>query len=160
MHDVNELVQDSPFTVIAGVVHKEKHSKQQEPQNPYHLALCFGLEQIDRFLGEHGEENRQVHVVFEARGDREDKELELEFRRVCDGNNCRGAKFHFNFVLAQKRVNSCGLQLADLIARPLGIKVLRPDQKNRAYELIERKLYRNEKGEVMGWGLQCFPIEK
>jgi hypothetical protein len=159
MQDINDLVDQSPFTVIAGVVRKDNLSKQQRPPNPYHLALCFGLEQIDRFLTRKGELNCQVHVVFEARGKKEDEELELEFRRVCDGNNCRKEKFRFDFILAHKRVNSCGLQFADLIARPIGLYVLRPSQRNRAFELIEPKLDRDSDGEVIGAGLQCFPQE-
>lgn len=160
MQDINELIEQSSFTVIAGVVRKDHLSKVSKPPNPYHLALGFCLEQLDRFLRGKGEqEDRLVHIVFEARGDKEDKELELEFRRLCDGENCRKSKFNFKFVLAQKRVNSCGLQLADLIARPIGIKVFK-DQPNRAYDLIEPKLDRSPQGEVKGYGLQCFPIQK
>jgi len=82
-----------------------------------------------------------------------------EFRRLCDGENCRKSRFNFKFVLAHKRVNSCGLQLADLIARPIGIKLLR-NSPNRAFDLIQPKLDRNSEGEVIGYGLQCFPAEK
>lgn len=57
----------------------------------------------------------------------------------------------------QLKSNSAGLQMADLIARPVGMKILRPDQPNRAYDIIERKFYRNEKGQFKGWGLKCFP---
>lgn len=53
--------------------------------------------------------------------------------------------------------NHCGLQLADLIARPIGNKVLHPDQPNRAYDLLEPKFRRSEKGVVEGFGLKCFP---
>lgn len=161
LEDLNNLVIQSPFTVIAGVVRKDRLSKQHKPPNPYHLALCFGLEQIDRFLCRNGESNRRVHIVFEARGKNEDKELELEFRRVCDGSNCRGEKFNFEFVLAQKRVNSCGLQIADLIARPIGIHVFRPHQANRAFEIIKPKLDLDEKGSSFeGAGIRCFPPEE
>jgi hypothetical protein len=41
-------------------------------------------------------------------------------------------------VFASKKVNCGGLQIADLIARPIGRSVLNPAQKNRAYDLIER----------------------
>ncbi len=49
------------------------------------------------------------------------------------------------------------LELADLVARPVGIKVLRPDQPNRAYDILEKKLRRNQDGETKGWGLKVFP---
>ena len=35
---------------------------------------------------------------------------------------------------AEKSANVPGLQLADLCARPIGIKILRPDAKNRAFD--------------------------
>jgi len=34
-----------------------------------------------------------------------------------------------------------GLQFADLIARPIGIHVLRPEQQNRAWDIIKEKIY-------------------
>ena len=40
----------------------------------------------------------------------------------------------------KKAINSTGLQLADLTARPIALDVLRPGQSNRAYEIIKRKL--------------------
>lgn len=39
-----------------------------------------------------------------------------------------------------KRCNSSGLQFADLMARPIGLKALRPAQPNRAYEVLRPKL--------------------
>jgi hypothetical protein len=99
----------------------------------------------------------KTHVVVEKRGKQEDAELELEFRRVCDGNNYLRKPFSFEIVFADKKSNSAGLQMADLIARPVGMKILRPDQPNRAYDIIERKFYRNGKSQINGWGLKCFP---
>lgn len=43
-------------------------------------------------------------------------------------------------VFADKKSNSCGLQLADLTARPIGIHYLRPEQDNAAYEIIKLKI--------------------
>jgi RNase P/RNase MRP subunit p30 len=47
--------------------------------------------------------------------------------------------------------------VADLVARPIGIKVLRPAQTNRAFDIVERKFRRSPAGEVKGWGLKVFP---
>ena len=106
-------------------------------------------------------ENIVTHIVVEKRGKHEDAglelELELEFRRVCDGSNYQRRELPFEIVFADKKSNSAGLQMADLLARPVGMKMLRPDQPNRAYEIIERKFYRNERGQYKGWGLKCFP---
>ncbi len=66
-------------------------------------------------------------------------------------------KLPFELVMVAKSANSTGLQLADLVARPVGIKVLRPDQPNRAYDIVQPKLRRSPAGEVRGWGLKIFP---
>ena len=62
----------------------------------------------------------------QCRGKREDNELELEFRRVCEGANGLGKPLPFDIIFANKKVDSPGLQLADLVARPVGMSVVRP----------------------------------
>ena len=85
--------------------------------------------------------------IIESRGKKEDKELELEFRRICD-NQKRGfgwknidfRSIPFVMKSVDKKSNSSGLQLADLIARPIGLQVIRPQQENRAYSIIKEKI--------------------
>jgi hypothetical protein len=60
-----------------------------------------------------------------SRGAKEDKELELEFRRICDGANFFRKPLPFDIIIVDKKTNSEGLQLADLTARPIGLSVLR-----------------------------------
>lgn len=61
-------------------------------------------------------------------------------------------------VFADKKANPCGLQLADLTARPIGLKVLRPQQHNRAYEIIEPKIRTNPRnGSMERYGFKVFP---
>jgi hypothetical protein len=157
MEDMNRFVEDARFTVIASVIDKSKlKSKYASPRNPYHWALEFCLERLRFHLAGSRAPAGLVHVVFESRGAREDGELELEFRRLAP-TNLQGSDYAFEPVFASKGTNSTGLQLADLIARPIGRHVLKPDQLNRAYEIIERKLRRSPTGDVKGWGLKCFP---
>jgi hypothetical protein len=47
----------------------------------------------------------------------------------------------FDIVFADKKTNLAGLQLADLVARPVGIHHLRPHQRNLAFEVLQRKFY-------------------
>lgn len=79
--------------------------------------------------------------VVERRGKKEDADLELAFRRICDGNNQHADELPFSLVMANKQANSAGLQLADPVARPIGIHHLRPTQPNRAFETLEKKFY-------------------
>ena len=150
--DLNALMQRVPMTLVAVVIHKARLVAQdQAPANPYHLALEFGLERVARFLDEQGQTGRTTPLVCECRGRREDDELELEFRRVAT----RIPGFDIHFV--DKKANLPGLQIADLVARPIGRHVLNPDQPNRAYDIIEPKLRRGTDGQVLGYGLKIFP---
>jgi len=158
MTDLNEWVETSEFTIIAIVILKGEFAKRHpEPPNPYHVALKLGLERVEKCLRRREPPLRATHIVFESRGKREDDELELEFRRVCGGENYRNEALPFQFVLASKQVNSSGLQLADLTARPIGRYVINPGQTNRAFAIIEKKLDWSTNGQIEGYGLKTYP---
>lgn len=111
------------------------------------------------------EEPHSVSTVrwqIERRGAKEDNELELEFRRTCDGENRLNKSLPFNIVFADKKVNSTGLQLADLVARPIGMHFLRPEQENRAFDVLKKKFYcdggRDKAGQGFeNWGMKIYP---
>ena len=111
--------------------------------NVYHLAMQYGLEMLYKHLQSLGQQDLKTHVIFEARGKKEDLALEMEFRRVCDYQNSEEKLLPFEIVIADKKTNSCGLQFADLVARPTGLSVLRPDQPNRAFEILRNKMFGN-----------------
>jgi len=158
LNELSDIVEATPFTFVATAIQKDKLlARYSSPENPYHVALGFGLERVFFYLQSIGATAAKTHIVVEKRGKQEDAELELEFRRVCDGNNYQRKVLPFEIVFADKKSNSAGLQMAALTARPVGMKILRPDQPNRAYEIIERKFYRNGRGQYQGWGLKCFP---
>ncbi len=157
MADLNRLIEDAPFTLIASVILKEKLRRQYaRPHNPYHIALGFCLERVHSFLKTQGQHEQTTHIVFEGRGRREDAELESEFRQVCDGRNFRRERLNLEIKIADKKANCCGLQLADLVARPIGRKMLNAGQPNRAYDLLSNKFY-GAGQRVKGMGLKVFP---
>lgn len=158
MRALGRVVADAPFTLVSTVIMKEALTrKYSSPANPYHMAMGFGLERVYRYLESLREHEKLTHIVFEKRGRREDDELELEFRRVCDGANYFNKAFPFQIVFADKKSNSSGLQFADLLARPIGRAMLDKTQENRAYEIIKTKFYARPDGRIEGWGLKCFP---
>lgn len=112
---------------------------------------------IFRHLEGHGQSAATTAIIVEKRGKREDAELELAFRRVCDGANALHQPMALQLVMIPKSSNSPGLQLTDLMARPVAIHHLRPDQPNRAFEIIATKLRRSPTGETEGWGLKRLP---
>lgn len=145
--DLNQIMVDAPVYLIGSVIDKKAlTAKYADPWSPYELALHFCLERLHMFLRENDQEGRRIHVVFECRGKVEDDELELTFRRIVSGENHWGYRKHkfetmeFEPKFAKKAVNSTGLQLADLTARPMALRTLRPKQANRTYDVIQEKL--------------------
>ncbi|HSU14014.1 DUF3800 domain-containing protein [Longimicrobium sp.] len=158
LEDLNERMRTVEFRIIASAIRKEQHRQRYpQPPNPYHVAMGFGLERAYLELRGLGCRDGTTHILFERRGAREDADLEAEFRRICGGANATGKKLPFELVMCDKRCNSAGLQLADLVARPIGRKILAPGQPNRAYDIIHPKFRRSPDGRVTGWGLKVFP---
>lgn len=163
---LTEIIDRSNFILISCVIQKKLlGEKSLESDNPYHLALGFCLETLHDFLLEKNQGDKKTYVVFEGRGKKEDRDLELEFRRVCDGANRKSSQLPFEIILADKKANSSGLQLADLVARPIGLSILRPGQENRAFEVLTRKFFCSGGREHVGtgfedWGLKVFPTPK
>jgi hypothetical protein len=148
LSDMEQLVSKSPFQIIACVIDKNAHVEKYGfgAWNPYKVALKMCMERLLLLLRQNCEAGRRIHIVFECRGKDEDAELELEFRRIVAGQSTWGwinrdfSDFDWEPRFAKKAANSTGLQLADLTARPLALRVLRPEQPNRAYAAIEPKL--------------------
>jgi hypothetical protein len=164
LSELTDVIHESNFILVSCIIDKEGlRTKQVLPDNPYHLALGFCVETLYEFLCEKDQEKLMTHVVVERRGDQEDKDLELEFRRMCDGENKWRIRLPFEIIFADKRVNSSGLQLADLVARPIGMSFVRKGQDNRAFEVLKEKFYcsggRSNVGVgYLDMGLKIFPV--
>lgn len=166
LDELTSIIETSNFILISCVIDKEQlRNKAGAPPNPYHVALGFCLETLHEFLREKNQDGTLTHIVVECRGRKEDDELELEFRRICDGANRLGIALPFDIKFADKKVNSAGLQLADLVARPVGLSVLRPGQENRAFDVLKRKFFCSGGRENVGegfenWGLKIHPTQE
>jgi len=158
MRELNGLVENAAFTIVASAIRKAHFRPPAGSDgNPYHVAMELGLERVFLALQERGQRERITHVVFERRGPKEDNQLELEFRRLMDRTRLVGMAETLELVFAHKQANSAGLQLADMVARPIGRHVLAPDQPNRAFEIARGKLRRSPAGEIEGRGLKRYP---
>ncbi|MDN2566422.1 DUF3800 domain-containing protein [Aquibium sp. A9E412] len=144
LDDLATCLQASPFTIFSTVILKPDLKLDLFPVNPYAISLRICLQQAFRFLKRRRQSGKRTHFLFEKRGRREDFELELEFRRVVDGQNDLAVPFTgFDIRFVDKKNNSTGMQIADLTARPLGLSAFRRNQPNRALALIAPKLYRD-----------------
>jgi len=135
---LNGVIEAADFTIIAAVIDKQRHiERYAEPKDPYEIALVFCMERLQRSLLERGQADRKTYVQVECRGAAEDAKLELEFRRICDGQNAVGPMPNLDIRFVDKKHNSTGLQLADLVAHPIGRHAIKADQPNRAYDILE-----------------------
>jgi hypothetical protein len=158
MTRLNGVIAHAEFTVIAAAINKIDHVRRYAyPANPYSIAMAFCTERLQRFLEERGQMEPATFLLVEGRGHREDAGLELEFRRICDGENAYGPMPNLKLRFMDKKHNSTGLQLADLVAHPIGRHLVKPEQPNRAFDIVERKLRRSASGTVRGYGLKVFP---
>lgn len=158
MERMNEVINSSRFGIVACVIDKERfRMRRGGSANPYHVALEFGLERVFLQLQQRGQSRRLTRVVFESRGSKEDRTLELEFRRIMDTTRMRGMPETLAFHCAPKSANSSGLQIADMTARPIGLHVMRPGQQNRAWDLISTRIARSRDGRMEGYGLKVYP---
>ena len=72
------------------------------------------------------------HWIFERRGKREDAAVSRAFEVL----SLSGATHEF----VAKGRGLAGLEMADMLARPIGLSVLRPSQSNRALEGLRKRM--------------------
>lgn len=149
---INVSMEKAPFSVISAVIKKDILRKRYTvPFSPYDLALRFCLEKLLKLMRSEDQLGKRITIIFERRGSVEDQELANEFNSIIAGHKLGFAnnpspsrsggfgEMDFQMLFAGKEHNCTGMQLADLIARPIALNVLRPDQNNRAYSIIRHK---------------------
>ena len=159
MEGITQIIQDADFTIIAAVLDKRQLPHRFVPASEvYELVLEACIGSLHGFLEACGEGDRMTHIVIESRGKRGDSELEIAFQRIqYDKSAGDEAKTGLEIIFADKKTNSTGLQIADLTARPIGLRFINPEQSNRAWNAVEPKLFRSPQGSVNGWGLTILP---
>lgn len=157
MEDLSALIENARFRLAVAAIDKSRLVKEySSARNPYELALSLCMERLLMCMRVSRQGGKLVHVIFEARGRNEDNSLELEFRRIA-ANQARWGEKNQDFlwakfepIFARKDANAAGLQLADLVARPCGLRAFRPNQANRAFDALRAKLVGHD-----GW--RSFP---
>jgi hypothetical protein len=147
MADVSAVMAEAPFRAFCAVIDKMRHkARYVNPWNPYEIAMQFCMERLGDTLMREGQGGRLTHVLFEGRGREEDRQLELEFRRIAQNGKQWGWR-SVDFIrtpleplFVPKSANLAGHQLTDLIARPIALRALRPDQANRAFDTVKDRV--------------------
>lgn len=156
---INEIMSAPGYDLIAAVIRKQDHKAKygMNATNPYDLALTFSLERLLPLLENEGQ--KEVHLIAEARGKREDDELRLSFLNIVtygtefnSAERFKKIKFHLRFK--PKAMNVVGTQLADLAAYPIARYVINPLKPLPAYEVVRKRFYI---GPGLIRGLKVFP---
>ncbi|MET3710678.1 hypothetical protein ABIC65_001358 [Sphingomonas trueperi] len=129
------------------MIDKFRHkARYVNPWNPYEIAMQFCMEKLSDKLIREGQEGQLTHVLFEGRGREEDRQLELEFRRIAQNGKQWGwrsvdlMRTPLEPLFVPKSANLAGHQLSDIIVRPIALRALRPDQANRAFDTIKDRV--------------------
>lgn len=148
LQSLNHIIEAADFKIVASVIDKPKLKiRYNDPFNPYEIALLFSMERTLKFLASKQHSSSTCHLLLEARGKTEDDELELELLRILANQSRWGYRTvdfsttNFRHRFLDKKSNCSGLQLADLVARPIALRTLRPMQPNRAFEILAPKIY-------------------
>ncbi len=149
LQGISDFMTASDYSLILSGIHKQAHKNRygEYAANPYELALTFALERLLRGLRRRGHlPDTRVIILAEARGKREDAELELSFlKTITEGTSFVGrdqfAAYPMRLVFVTKAMNVVGLQLADLVTYPAARHMLRRTEPNPAYSTFEGKIW-------------------
>lgn len=162
--DLNQMLSELEFTVVACVIRKDKHVAQYgaNAADPYMYSLEI---LIERFCRELGNTSDSGFICAEKRNPGLDRELmeaweELLASRIGTGY-VRSSEIDrkiVGFELRDKRPNLAGMQLADLVITPIGRRaVKKPSTPNEVHwEVVKSKL-RRVNGTFRGYGLVIRP---
>lgn len=159
--ELNALISKLDFTVITAVIEKNRlKGRYTSPDNPYHLCFRFILERAAMYLGRG---DGKLLFRIESRETHNDRKLADEYEKFRSGTqHFPAAEVQSKFVdlsFNQKTQNIAGMQLADLVAYPIGKWVMDKTKENKPFELIESKLHKKN-GKYENCGLKIFPWNK
>ncbi len=161
--DLDNLIKNSEFSIIASAINKNKLIQQYGPRadNPYDISLSFILERsvfyTDNIKCSH------IGIIAESRGKKEDDQLYNQYQLILSNGTHYVTSTRFKdkikfFKFIGKNENNIGTQISDLIAYPIATKIIYPERVNLAFEVLENKIYRQFPGsDYLGYGLKMFP---
>ena len=158
---INHLITSNNYTVFAAAIRKDRYIEKygKLSNDVYELALSFIIERAVFYLDEITEEKKELSIIIEKRGKKEDKKLEEHFQRlVARGTGYVDAErlkvLNIKIYFRDKKENINGLQLTDLLAYPIARYVIDKNRANPAFDLLASKIYiKNNRR----YGLKIFP---
>ena len=144
--ELSTLMTTLPFTLFITAIQKVAYAERYgtEAKNPYNVALEYSFERILHFLEEQNES--QLPVIAEARGQQEDDALRASFHRLMTQGTYFNSAERFQKMVCpisfrRKQDNIAGIQLADLCAHPTARHLLKPNVANQAFDVVKPHIY-------------------
>lgn len=159
--NLNNAIQKFQYTIIASAIQKDRYVERfgRLSNDVYEVALSFIIERTIFYLDDIKKTEKELEIIIERRGKKEDKNLEEHFQRLLARGTGfvvpqRLKEYRLKITFKSKKENINGLQLADLVAYPIARHVIEPNRANPAFDQLESKIYtKNSKK----YGLKIFP---
>lgn len=163
-NDLNNIINDTKFTVFAAAIKKDDHVKRygKVAGDPYDISLSFIMERVVFYLSDESKKHSKpitCNMMLEKRGDKEDVLLTSHFNKVRDRGTgyveaARMQQHILGCSFNSKLENHAGLQSADLCAYPLARSLVLKGSPSKAADIVDSKIYRNFEKK---YGLKVFP---
>jgi hypothetical protein len=160
IEELNSIIQNSNFKIIASGIKKEAYIKKygKLANDVYEVSLSFILERTVFCLDGMDDAN-DLEIILEKRGKKEDGTLDGHIRKLRQIgtyyiNFKRFMNYGFSHDFSGKKENLNGLQLCDLLAYPIARYTMDTKRANPAFDVLSPKFYtKNGKR----YGLKIFP---
>jgi hypothetical protein len=134
---LSSAISQANFQILPIISEKNALPGSNDPdEDVYFHSAISGIKKSARWVASNGCLGRELVFAFESRGAAEDRALLSALQLHLPTH--LGTEINVKFV--PKAFASTGLQIADLVARPIGLSVIRPGQPNRSFDAISHKL--------------------
>jgi hypothetical protein len=130
--DLAACIEQCEFQIVYELIDRRLGAQERVGLDVYEVAASGALTKLERLLFDQGEAVEESYIVFESRGAKQDHKLRDQIVKL---------GWTGKLVFASKLSVSTGLQIADLIARPIGMKHVAPLETNAAFDVISKKIY-------------------
>lgn len=159
--ELNQIIEETPYEVIASAIDKDKYLKRYGllNNNVYQISLSFIVERSIFCLDSKNTNSKKLTIGIEKRGKKEDNELKAHFQKLLQVgtyfvSSDRISSYQTSIHFKDKKEDIVGLQISDLVAYPIARHILDPERANPAFDLVEQKFYRRG---TRVYGMKVFP---
>ena len=158
---INRVIKNNNYAIISSILDKNLYIRKygKLSDNVYQISLSFVIERTIFFLDDNSQENNKLKIIIEKRGKKEDKVLNDYLNKFFQRGSAyvskeRIKKHKIEVEFIDKKDNSIGLQLSDLLAYPIARYAIDNERANPAFDILYDKIYK--KGNKL-LGLKTFP---